>query len=128
MKLPSKIRFVDEKLKESFEKLEKEEPTTFKILNQAFKNTIAWFANLVQLADDDWAQTRQYKTISDLQRKACKYLNLTRDWNFDIFTSQNNSCWACKESIHPDALVCSKCNAILNASEYAKRKDSFAKV
>ena len=38
MKLPSKIRFVDEKLKESFEKLEKEEPTTFKILNQAFKN------------------------------------------------------------------------------------------
>ena len=38
MKLPSKIRFVNERIKESFEKLEKEDPNLSKILNQAFAN------------------------------------------------------------------------------------------
>lgn len=44
MKMPSKIRFADEKLKKAFSKLEngdKSEKELFKIINQAFDNIVS---------------------------------------------------------------------------------------
>ena len=38
MNLPSEIKFADEKVKKSFEDLEKEDPVLFKIITQAFYN------------------------------------------------------------------------------------------
>ncbi len=38
MQLPSEIKFADEKVKKSFEDLEREDPVLFKIITQAFYN------------------------------------------------------------------------------------------
>ena len=38
MRLPSEIRFINEKLKASFQKLEYDNPLLFKMLNQAIGN------------------------------------------------------------------------------------------
>jgi hypothetical protein len=95
-------------------------------INQATRNTMAWFENLVKMADDDWSKTHQYKTITDIQRKACSFLNLEREWNYDVFKNQLTLCWSCKASVHPDAITCSTCRAILNNDLYQKNKERYA--
>lgn len=97
-------------------------------VNQALGNTILWFENLVKLADDDWNKNHQFKTISDLQRKACGFLNLSRDWNFDAVQAMNNRCWACQQSFNPGAILCGNCKAILDKEAFEKRKSEFAQV
>lgn len=91
----------------------------------ALGNTKAWFQRLIIIADDDWKKFHQHKMITDTQRKACKYLELDREWNFDVFEQKINLCWACKTSLHPDAIVCSGCKAIINKEAFEKRKDQF---
>lgn len=95
-------------------------------LEASISNTKAWFERLVKLADDDWAKYHQYKMITDLQRSACKYLNLSREWNFDVFTNEQNLCWGCKSLINPQAIKCAHCGAILQVEEYEKKKALFA--
>lgn len=91
-------------------------------------NTIAWFGRLVMMADDDWNKTRQFRSITGLQREACTYLALHRDWNFSAQESVNNRCWACKQEIHPEAIICSGCNAILDQAKFDANKGRFTKV
>jgi hypothetical protein len=91
----------------------------------AKNNTMAWFERLVKLADDDWAKNESHRTITDLQRKACTYLNIDRAWNFDIFKQLSNLCWACKSIVNPLAIICHECNAVLNVTEYEKNKNRF---
>jgi hypothetical protein len=95
-------------------------------IKSAINNTKRWFERLVKIADDDWQRYHQFKMITDLQRSACKYLSLEREWNFDVFKNQMSLCWSCKSSVHPEAITCSSCRAILNMEEYKKRKDSYA--
>lgn len=93
-------------------------------VDQAQKNTAAWFLRLVKLADDDWQRYHQHKGITDLQRSACKYLGIPREWNIDIFELKSSLCWSCKTSVNPEAIICS-CNAILNAAAYEANKDRY---
>lgn len=95
-------------------------------LSKAYMNTRAWFDALVKRADDDWQRNHMHKSISDLQRKACTYLEYQKEWNFDVFTHKMTLCWACKQAVNPEAIICGGCKAILNASEYAKKKEQFA--
>lgn len=39
-----------------------------------------WFIQLVKVADDSWNRTKRHSEISDIQRRAVKELNLTREW------------------------------------------------
>lgn len=97
-----------------------------KQLGIAFRETAAWFERLVKLADDDWSRYHQHGMITDLQRKACNYLQLkNREWNFEVMEILKNLCWACKVSVHPDALICSNCKCVLKPEEFAKRKGDF---
>ena len=94
-------------------------------LNTAFKNTRAWFENLVFQADDEWAKTRQRGMITDMQRVACRWLGYDKEWNFNTLIAQSSTCWSCRTNIHPDALVCSGCKAILKPEEYKKVQGQF---
>lgn len=96
-------------------------------VDQARMNTMAWFQRLVKIADDDWARNHQHKMITDLQRSAATFLGLKdREWNFDVFSSENALCWACKSTVNPLAMICSSCKAILKPEEYEKNKAKFA--
>lgn len=95
-------------------------------LAKAFLNTNFWFERLVKMADDDWAKTHQHKSIADSQRAACNYLNLQREWNFTVMDTLKNLCWACKQSVHPDAIICSNCKAVINEVAYKEAKGKFA--
>lgn len=97
-------------------------------VESAVKNTVTWFEKLVRLADDDWAKNHMHKAITDLQRRACSYLNLEREWNFDVLKNLSTNCWSCKSVVNNEAIVCPTCRAILNAEEYKKNKERFATV
>ena len=100
-----------------------------KELEIARNNTIAWFGNLVRMADDDWTKFHSHRMITDLQRTAARYLGMEgREWNFDAREVANNVCWACKSPINPTAIICHSCKAILNQDEYNKRKADFVGV
>jgi hypothetical protein len=87
-------------------------------LELAFQNTTYWFERLVMMADNDWQRTHQHKVITHLQRMACKFLNLTREWNFEVMSHLENLCWACKSAVHPDALICMNCKTVVKPDEY----------
>lgn len=95
------------------------------LLESAFKNTKTWFQQLVKIADDDWNRFRQRGMITDLQRTACTYLGLEKEWDVGTLLLQSSSCWACKSSIHPDTIICPKCNTVVNKEEYDKNKEKF---
>lgn len=97
-------------------------------VEQALKNTKLWFTNLVRVADDEWFRTHQYQAISDIQRRAVKFLGLDREWIKDVVFLQQTDCWACKTKIHGEAMICHNCKAIVNAVEYEKNKARFASV
>lgn len=89
-------------------------------LKQAFRNTTLWFERLVKMADNDWQRTHQHKVITHFQRMACRYLNIQREWNFEVMSHLANLCWACKATIHPDALVCMSCKTVVKPEEYQR--------
>lgn len=94
-------------------------------VDQAFKNTAAWFRSLVKIADDDWARWHMHRTITDLQRIACNYLELEREWNFTVHNNVISLCWACKAAVNPTAIICGGCKAVLNVAEFEKNKSRF---
>ena len=86
-----------------------------------------WFVRLVKMADDDWEKTRQHKTISDMQRFACKSLGLSRPWVIvPVKPGANKECIACRSLVHPEAIICPQCRAILNIEAWKKMQ--FAEV
>lgn len=93
----------------------------------ALQQTYKWFERLVMRADDDWAKTHQHKSISEIQRAACNFLQFkNKEWNFNVVEMLQYLCWACKVQVHPEAIICSSCKAILNQVEFDKRKNSFS--
>ena len=96
-------------------------------LERAKLRQINWFNKLVEMADDDWEKTRQHKTISDMQRFACKSLGLSRPWVIvPVKPGSNKECIACRSVVHPEAIVCPQCRAILNIEAWKKMQ--FAEV
>lgn len=82
-----------------------------------------WFKLLVSKADDDWSRFKQRGMISKIQKIAASSLKLEREWLLDVeVTAALSECPVCFEKVHPRAIVCRGCNAILNEAEYAKRK------
>lgn len=92
----------------------------------AKQQQIKWFENLVRLADDDWAKTRQHSLISDLQRHAARALNISRDWLFaPSLDGANIRCKACTSIVPTGAIVCPNCRCVLD--EEKAKELSFAK-
>jgi hypothetical protein len=93
-------------------------------LEIAKSQQMAWYKNLVALADDTWAKTGQHRYIIDMQRNAATELGLVKPW-MNIIPDASQLCPACKSEVHPEAVICSKCHAVIKPEEYKKLE--FAK-
>lgn len=82
----------------------------------AIQRQAEWFRRLVQLADDDWAKTRQHKFITDLQRFAGKALGLQREWLIKPQSVSTQACPGCATDISGKALKCPHCGTIVNVA------------
>lgn len=92
-------------------------------LLQAELNQTVWFGRLVTIADDDWARYHRHNVISDIQRVACKWLGLEREWNFNPLEKKENTlCKGCMSAVHPNAVICAVCKTVLDEARYAKLK------
>jgi len=91
----------------------------------ALNNTKAWFQRLIVLADDEWSKNHQRKFILDLQRVACNYLNLSREWNADTLIVNSSNCPSCGTSVGA-VVVCPTCKFILDMDKFATMKGQFA--
>jgi hypothetical protein len=78
-----------------------------------------WFKKLIELADDEWAKNHQHKTITDIQRFACRSLGLTesKEWYTSPDPVEMIKCPACMTMIEKAAVVCRNCKHILNKSK-----------
>jgi len=89
----------------------------------AHAKQINWFKSCVALADDVWSKFKQRSMVSKMQKIAAMELKLEREWLIDAeVTASMSECPVCFGKVHPKALVCRSCNAILNEEEYKKRK------
>lgn len=87
-------------------------------LDKAFKEQVAWFEELVKIADDDWAKTHQHKTITRIQRLAALNLGLKREWLFAPEQQKMTNCKFCTSQIRIDAIICPTCRQILHQDKY----------
>jgi len=79
-----------------------------------------WANNLVKMADDIWSESPKHRHISDSMRNAAKYLKLERAWAKRFEAAAQIFCPACRTVIDSKAIVCSKCNCIINEEAYDK--------
>lgn len=86
-----------------------------------------WFVNLVRIADDDWQKSHQHQAISDKQRFAAKALGLDREWLSVTSDFIPVKCPACKEMVHPEAIVHAACGYILDLKKYEQLQDRIIK-
>ncbi|MFS2140709.1 hypothetical protein, partial [Duganella sp. Dugasp56] len=62
-----------------------------------------WFHNLVTMANNDWQKNRHMLAVSDLQRKAAKWLGVQAEW-VEIRMQETNQCPFCTAQIPPTAV------------------------
>lgn len=84
------------------------------------KMQIAWMHRLVKTADDEWKKNGQHKFITSLQRLACDYLGLNREWNVAIDDQLQKECQFCTKYISARAVKCPHCNEIVDFAAYEK--------
>ena len=81
-------------------------------LESARQRQHKWFTRLVEMADDDWEKLRQHRAITDMQRKAAKFLSLERPWLVAPITPINavalvsQDCPACGSIIRQGIILC----------------------
>lgn len=89
------------------------------ITAEALRKQRNWFSDLVKQADVDFIGSKGNPfVVSDLARRAARLINVQRQW-LDVDT-QNTQCPVCRDIIHPLAIVCRSCGAVINKEEYAK--------
>lgn len=87
-----------------------------------------WFKRLIELADDDWHKNHQHKSITDIQRFACRSLGQTeeKEWYTSPEPVQMIKCPACTTMIEKAAVVCKNCKHVLDMVAAKKMGISFA--
>jgi len=77
-----------------------------------------YYKRLVLLADAEWEHTHNHAMISDVQRRAARWLKLEREWFYE--PTRLAECPACGERIRPGVAVCRTCGAVLDAAKAAQ--------
>lgn len=94
-----------------------DEPTDEEI--EAAKERLKkYYQEQVFVADQEWSRHHNYTFLSDVQRRAVKFLGLEREWAFK--PEQFIDCPVCGESVKPGVAVCKGCGAILDPEKAAK--------
>lgn len=78
-----------------------------------------WLMKLILMADDDWQKSRQFRNISDLQRRAAEILGLKKEWLVNV-PPELVLCPVCKTSLENDPIICGRCQVVLKPEEYKK--------
>lgn len=82
-----------------------------------------WFLELVSIADDDFAKDRRHIVISDVQRYAAKALKFDRPWLLQVDDNIiEKTCPACFTVVHPKAIICATCKAVIDVERYKELK------
>lgn len=81
-------------------------------LTDAHKKYSAYCAYLVERADTAMQAPNGYREVSELHRRAARYLGVNKPWLQAV--EQLTDCPACKSHIRPGAAVCPTCHAILD--------------
>jgi hypothetical protein len=114
------------------------EEITFDSLREKYAATIAinlqrqkaWFASLVQLADDDWQQAHRHNMISDIQRTAAMELGLEREWLVKVQDEEErraNACPFCGTGLlNVNAPICPTCGKVHNPARLKEIESIFA--
>src|SRR6187431_2324459 len=89
-------------------------PEELAVANRQQRN---WFAKLVNEGDDCWNKFHRSAAISELQRKACSWLGIEREWNIDV-AAVIQKCPACKGTLPDGAIICGLCRTVINAKAY----------
>jgi|SRR6187401_1512794 len=96
------------------EEVRKNFPKELELANLQQRN---WFAKLVNEGDDCWNKFHRSAAISELQRKACSWLGIEREWNIDV-AAVIQKCPACKGTLPDGAIICGLCRTVINAKAY----------
>jgi hypothetical protein len=91
------------------------------------KRQLAWFTNLVEIADDTYARTQRHTSVSALQRLAAKRLSIQRPWIIRTGESAN-SCRFCKAEVPYGAVKCPTCREILDMVAYRELQGEISGV
>ena len=94
-----------------------ERPTAAE-LDQARRRLEEFHKKQVFLADQEWERTHNYMVITDVQRRAARWLGLEKDWAYE--PKPMVDCPACGEKVKPGVAVCRACGAVLDAAKAAQ--------
>ena len=93
----------------------------------AKQRQLLWFQRLIEEADDAWARHGEHKLITDVMRLAAIQCKLERPWiSQQEIERALSECPVCYSTVHPKAVVCGVCKAILKPEEHKKLQ--FAEV
>jgi len=70
------------------------------------------------IADQEWERTHNYMFITDVQRRAARWLGLEKEWSYE--PKAMAECPACGEKVKPGVAVCRSCGAVLDAARAAQ--------
>lgn len=91
------------------------------LLKELRERNNQWFLRLVRTGDDDWARYHAHRVISDMQRTACKLLNLERDWKVEVKELPKGvRCPGCGSISVVGTAVCGICKCVLDKELHAK--------
>ena len=94
-----------------------ERPTAAE-LDQARRRLEEFYKKQVFVADQEWERTHNYMVITDVQRRAARWLGLEKDWAYE--PKPMVDCPACGEKVKPGVAVCRACGAVLDAAKAAQ--------
>lgn len=93
-------------------------------IKEARRKHTNWAERLVTIADDMYAANNKRSAVSDRSRDAARFLALDRVWLkvtptiAPIANVVFKTCPVCFENVHPEAIVCRSCKAVLDKKKY----------
>ena len=91
----------------------------------------AFYTDQVRIGDQEWERTHNHQFITDVQRRAARWLGVEKDWCYE--PKPMVDCPACGEKLKPGVAVCKSCGAVLDREKALKfglvtaRPDSVGK-
>ena len=74
-----------------------------------------YYRRLVVQADQDWERAHNWLMITDVERRAARWLGLEKEWSYE--PKPLVECPACAEKLKPGVAVCKSCGAVLDAEK-----------
>ena len=87
------------------------EPTEAE-LTEARARLGGFYTDQVRIGDQEWERTHNHQFITDVERRAARWLGVEKDWCYE--PKPMVDCPACGEKLKPGVAVCKSCGAVLD--------------